>query len=200
MSRWRPDGRERLQEAAVELFREHGYEAVTVAEIAARAGLTKRTFFNHFTDKREVLFAGGADLQAEVLRCLQDADRAKPPFERAIEALGRAGRTLADVVPYASLRRDLIDSSLELRERDLMKSSSLSAAIAAELEAQGASGRLAAFAAHAAVAVFGVAYDDWTETPEADFADLITAAASELQASIGARPGRDGDGQGASFG
>ena len=188
MPRWRPDGRERLQRAAVELFRERGYDAVTVAEIAARAGLTKRTFFNHFTDKREVLFAGAADLEAEVLRCLKDADRAASPFDVAIEALGRAGQTLSDFAPYTSLRRGLIDSSTELRERDLMKSASLSSAIAAELEARGAAGRTAAFAAHCAVAVFGVAYDDWAHTPETSFTALITATADDLHEAVAATP------------
>jgi AcrR family transcriptional regulator len=161
---------------------------VTVAEIAARAGLTKRTFFNHFTDKREVLFAGAADLEAEVLRCLKDADRAASPFDVAIDALGRAGQTLSGFAPYTSLRRDLIDSSAELRERDLMKSASLSSAIAAELEAWGAASRVAAFAAHCAVAVFAVAYDDWADAPETNFAALVTATAEDLQKAVAATP------------
>jgi AcrR family transcriptional regulator len=173
-----------LQEAAVELFVERGYEAVTVAEIAARAGLTKRTFFNHFTDKREVLFAGAAELEAELLRRLHDADSTASPFDVAIEALGRAGQTLSEFAPYTSMRRRLIDSSTELRERDLMKSASLSSVIAAELEAQGASSRVAVFAAHSAVAVFGVAYDDWAEAPETDFIALITATAGDLRRAV----------------
>ena len=188
MPRWKADGRERLQGAAVELFRERGYEAVTVAEIAARAGLTKRTFFNHFTDKREVLFAGAADLEAEVLRQLKDADSTASPFDVAIEALGRAGQTLSEFAPYTSLRRDLINSSAELRERDLMKAASLSAAIAAELETQGASSRVAAFAAQCAVAVFGVAYNHWADAPETNFTALITATAADLQKAVAATP------------
>lgn len=189
MPRWKPDGRERLQRAAVELFRERGYEAVTVAEIAERAGLTKRTFFNHFTDKREVLFAGAADLEAEVLRRLKDADRAASPFDAAIQALGRAGQTLIEFAPYTSLRRDLINSSTELRERDLMKSASLSSVIAAELESRGAPSRVAAFAAHCAVAVFGVAYDDWANAPETNFTTLMTATAGDLQSAVAAPSG-----------
>jgi len=52
--------RKRLQWAALELFRERGYEETTAAEIGAKAGVTERTFFRHFSDKREVLFDGGA--------------------------------------------------------------------------------------------------------------------------------------------
>ena len=58
MSRWEPDARGRLEKAALALYGERGFENTTVAEIADRAGLTERTFFRYFTDKREVLFAG----------------------------------------------------------------------------------------------------------------------------------------------
>jgi len=61
VARWEEDPVGRLQFAAMSLFLERGYSEVTVAEIAERAGLTKRTFFNHFSDKREVLFAGSKD-------------------------------------------------------------------------------------------------------------------------------------------
>ena len=58
MGRWKPDARSRIEEAALELFCERGFESATVSEIAARAGLTERTYFRHFSDKREVLFGG----------------------------------------------------------------------------------------------------------------------------------------------
>src|SRR3954468_20947715 len=60
MARWRTDARERLQQAALELFAEQGFAATTVPAITARAGLTTRTFFRYFADKREVLFADEA--------------------------------------------------------------------------------------------------------------------------------------------
>src|SRR3979490_381159 len=63
MTRWKPDAQGRLMSAAIELFDEQGYEATTVAEIAERAGLTERTFFRYFSDKREVLFSGSHELQ-----------------------------------------------------------------------------------------------------------------------------------------
>jgi AcrR family transcriptional regulator len=66
MARWEPNARERLVRAALDLFTEQGYDATTVNEIADRAGLTKTTFFRHFPDKREVLFAG-QDLRARLL-------------------------------------------------------------------------------------------------------------------------------------
>jgi len=63
MSRWEPNAKGRLEQAALDLYRERGFEQTTVAEIAERAGLTERTFFRYFADKREVLFWGQAMLQ-----------------------------------------------------------------------------------------------------------------------------------------
>ena len=58
MARWKPGARERLVVAAADLFSEQGYDATTVTQIAARAGVTKSTLFRHFPDKREILVAG----------------------------------------------------------------------------------------------------------------------------------------------
>src|SRR6202453_4923600 len=91
MSRWKPDARGRLAQAAYELFRDQGYEQTTVADIAARAGLTERTFFRHYADKREVLFGGSAVLQDELLQALD----AVPPALPAIEAVRIAVEAVA---------------------------------------------------------------------------------------------------------
>ena len=56
MARWAPDTRERLRTASMELFAERGFDATTVPDIVERAGVTRRTFFRHFGDKREVFF------------------------------------------------------------------------------------------------------------------------------------------------
>ncbi len=80
MGRWQPNARGRLERAAVELFAEQGFAATTVPQIAARAGLTTRTFFRHFADKREVLFAGDEELPALVARLVADAPAALGPM------------------------------------------------------------------------------------------------------------------------
>src|SRR5258708_35332057 len=67
MGRWQPDSRGRLQEAALALFAERGFDKTTAAQIADRAGVTERTFFRHFADKREVLFGGSAVLQERIV-------------------------------------------------------------------------------------------------------------------------------------
>jgi len=60
----------------MELFTEQGFAETTVPQITARAGLTTRTFFRHFTDKREVLFAGEEELPVLVARLAAEAPSA----------------------------------------------------------------------------------------------------------------------------
>ena len=70
-----PTAAGRLAEAAFALYSERGFDETTVAEIAERAGLTERTFFRHFADKREVLFAGSSALQDAMAAAVVDAPK-----------------------------------------------------------------------------------------------------------------------------
>jgi AcrR family transcriptional regulator len=185
MGRWEPDAQRRLQQAAMELFAERGYGEVTVDEIARRAGLTKRSFFNHFTDKREVLFADAREFEADIIRYLSEAAPGLPPVDAAICALTRAGQDLARYGANAArFRRDLIASSTELQERNLIKMAALTSAIASALRGPETPARTAAFAAHAAVTVFGAAYDEWADDATADFAALMRRALSDLSQAV----------------
>jgi AcrR family transcriptional regulator len=186
MGRWEPNAAGRLQQAAMELFLERGYAEVTVAEIADRAGLTKRSFFNHFADKREVFFAGARDLEVSVAGHLAEAAAELDPIEAAVAALTRSGLELAPYLPFAAARRALVASSLELRERDLAKLASLASVIAGALRRRQVPARTAALAAQAAVAVFTAAYDDWADDQAADFGALMQRALADLRQSVGA--------------
>src|SRR3954462_8877153 len=86
MGRWEPDAEGRFRAAAIELFGEIGYEQTTVAAIAQRAGLTARTFFRYFSDKREVLFNGSERLQ----QAMADAVGNAPPAASAVDAVAAA--------------------------------------------------------------------------------------------------------------
>jgi AcrR family transcriptional regulator len=184
MVRWEPNSAGRLRQAAMELFLERGYAEVTVAEIADRAGLTKRSFFNHFADKREVFFAGARDLEASVTGHLAQAPADTDPIEAAVDALTCGGLELAPYIQFAAARRALVASSLELRERDLVKMASLAAAIAGTLRGRQVSARTAAFAARGAVTVFTAAYDDWADDNTADFRALMQRALADLRQSV----------------
>src|SRR5271167_508263 len=101
MARWKPDAPGRLQQAALALYAEQGYDRTTVAEIAARAGLTERTFFRHFADKREVLFDGADRFQAAIV----DPVDAAPPSATALDAVGAGIEAAGSVLPALELVR-----------------------------------------------------------------------------------------------
>jgi AcrR family transcriptional regulator len=189
MARWEPDAQGRLQLAALELFRERGYAEVTVAEIAGRAGLTKRTFFNHFADKREVLFAGAKDFEAGIVKHLTKAGDDLDPIDAAIVALTRSSLELAQYSDFARVRRDLIASSPELQERDLIKMTSLASAIAEALRQRHVPARTATLTAQAAVTVFTTAYDDWADDSTEDFDTLMQRSLTEFRQAVGGTRG-----------
>ena len=132
MGRWQPDARVRLQEAALDLYGERGYEETTVAEIAERAGLTKRTFFRYFTDKREVLFGGAELLGQQMVAAIEAAPASASPLAMSAPRWTPppSGSKVRD---YAGLRYRIIASSPELQERELIKGASLAAAMTAAL-------------------------------------------------------------------
>jgi AcrR family transcriptional regulator len=185
MVRWQPDARGRLQESAMTLFIERGYDEVTVADIAERAGLTKRSFFNHFADKREVMFASADALQASVLAALAEEASDLDPLHAAVQAFTRAAAPIADYPEIARARRALIDSSQELRERDLMKMASMTEAVAEALARRGTPRRDAILISQAATTVFTTGVDEWAREPEHGLAAAIQDALSDLRAVLG---------------
>ena len=166
------------------LFLERGYPEVTVAEIADRAGLTKRTFFNHFPDKREVLFAGAPTLEASAVEHLAQAPADLDPLDAAVLALAHAGQDLAVHGDGVRLRRDLVASSPELRERELIKTAALATALAGGLERRDVPARVAALTAQAAVAVFMTAFDDWVEQGLGDLGPVMQRALGDLRQAV----------------
>jgi len=184
VSRWEPNARGRLEQAALELYRERGFDDTTVAEIAARAGLTERTFFRHFADKREVLFSGAGALQDLLVSKVDDAPESLSPIEAIVAALVEAADGMFEERrPFARGRQAVIAANRELEERELVKFAALSAALAGALRRRGVTGPAASLAADAGIAVFRVAFDRWTEdTGEDTLAYFIRASLGDLQA------------------
>jgi AcrR family transcriptional regulator len=166
------------------LFFERGYDAVTIADIAERAGLTKRSFFNHFADKREVVFASADELQAAVLAALAEVDGHLEPLDTAVRAFTRAAAPIDGYPELARARRTLIASSPELQERDLAKMASMASSVADALARQGVPEWTATFAAHAATTIFTTAVDEWAANPEHGLATTIQDALQGFRAAI----------------
>ena len=164
MGRWQPHARERLERAAFELFVERGFAETTVPQITARAGLTTRTFFRHFADKREVLFGVEEEFPGLVARLMADAPASLGP--RAVIVLGLetvAATRFEGLHEYLRTRRSIIRSDEGLRERELRKLSVLSEAIGRGFLGRGADELTATCAASVAVTALSVALDRWLD-------------------------------------
>ncbi|HVV08748.1 TetR family transcriptional regulator [Amycolatopsis sp.] len=187
MSRWEPNARGRLEQAALELYRERGFDQTTVAEIAKRAGLTERTFFRHYTDKREVLFGsgtqGGAELQALLVKTLADAPAGLTPIDTVAFALEAAGTLMQERRAAAQQRHAIVSGHAELRERELIKLAALSAAIGEALRARGVAEPAASLAAETGIAVFRISFERWlAATGSPELATVIHESFQELKA------------------
>lgn len=165
MGRWEPDAAGRLKAAAVELYIERGYENTTVADIADRAGVTTRTFFRYFNDKREVLFSGSWQLQSAVVAALHEAPAAATPMEGVWAALETAATLLGQDHRWSRTRHDIVMTNSELQERELIKMASMAAALADGLRTRGIADPRARLAAELGVAVLRVAFDRWVDGP-----------------------------------
>ena len=186
MSRWEPGAQERLERAALELFIDAGYEQTTVAEIAARAGVTERTFFRYFADKREVLFAGGHALEDLMVSQVVAAAAAVAPLEAVAGALQAAAQEFfADRYVFARQRQLIINSSPDLQERELLKLASLTVAIAAALRGRGVAEPGASLAAESGVAGFKTAFAQWVSAGQVrEFSELIKETFTQLKSVV----------------
>jgi len=183
MGRWEPNARGRLEQAAMELFIERGFEQTTVAEIAGRAGLTERTFFRHFADKREVLFWGQDALRELLVSRIAAAPDSVAPIDAVAAALEAAGAVLQERREYARRRQAVIAANAGLQERELIKLASLASALADALRRRGVTDPAASLTAEAGIAVFKIAFERWvSEAGEADLPQLIRASLDDLRA------------------
>jgi AcrR family transcriptional regulator len=182
MSRWKPDAAGRLMSAAITLFAEQGYEATTVAEIAERAGLTKRTFFRYFSDKREVLFSGSSELERLWLGAVVAAPHQATPLAMVTAGLDPVAAMFVDRHSFARVRAEIIESNPELQERELIKLQNLAGSIKGALVDRGVSANVAILAAQAGMTVFQVAFAAWVEQDDPTaFRRLMAESLEELR-------------------
>ncbi len=185
MARWQPGAPERLQEAALKRFAEQGFDGTTVAEIAATAGLTERTFFRYFTDKREVLFLGQEAFERVFIEAIEKADGEDA---MSIVAAGLRGACVFfadDRRARSRARQAVIDADPSLMERELLKLSSLAASMARALRERGIATTAATLAAESGVAVFRVAFGMWiAEGEQRSLTECQDAAFGELRALL----------------
>ena len=166
MPRGGQDVRGRLHQAALELFRAHGYNRTTSAEIAARAGVTERTFFRHFTDKREVLFDGQARLAAALIEGIAAAPATLPPFATLLMVFRSVTPMIEANRPFAEPRQLVIAATPALQERELAKHASLTFSLISALQARGVDRQQATLTAQTGMVAFVQATLSWFEEPQ----------------------------------
>jgi AcrR family transcriptional regulator len=173
VGRWQPGVRGRLVEAALTLYRQRGFEQTTVAEIAEQAGVTARTFFRHFVDKREVLFSGSEQLRSAMVSAAVEAPATEYPMDAVAAALDAAGAMLGANRDHSRVRQSVIEATSDLRERELIKMESLSGALAEGLRRRGVGEPDAELMADAGLVAFRVGFRRWLTEPDED--DLTRA-------------------------
>ena len=173
--------RKRLQWAALELFRERGYEETTAAEIAAKAGVTERTFFRHFPDKREVLFDGDAAFTEAVTVAVRNAPKTLGPWDTLFFAFDAVKQTFVENRPFTEPRQRVIAMSPALQERATAKTRSLTAAMASALWERGLTVPQANLAAQMGMATLSHGVSAWFNDGSMDLREHIVRAFQEAR-------------------
>jgi AcrR family transcriptional regulator len=181
MGRWAPDARGRLIRSALELYAERGFEQTTALEVAERAGVTERTFFRYFSDKREVLFEGSRNLQDVIVTTIAAA----PSSTGSIDAVATAMESAASLLPnreYSRQRAAVIAANPSLQERELLKFATLAGAMAEALHRRGVAKLAAGLAAETGVTVFKIGFETWIgDESTQDLAQCIREALDQLK-------------------
>ena len=182
MPRWEPHVEERLRLAALDLYTTKGYESTTVGDVATRAGVTSRTYFRYFPDKREVLFGGADALRDRVACSLRDAPAEMPPLTATLHAMSTC-EDLFHLHGHEQLRRRdaVISTSSELQEREAHKLASIAAVVASGLVERGSAPDSAQLVADLALAAFKQASWHWMDDPATPFAVLLYRAAAQAR-------------------
>ncbi|MFF5096124.1 MULTISPECIES: TetR family transcriptional regulator [Actinosynnema] len=183
MPRWEHGSRDRLKQAAVELFEERGFEGASAVQIAERARVTTRTFFRYFPDKAEVLFADSDALHAALVQALRETPDVTEPLHAVVRTLADYDWEALGPRKTQHLRDALISANPGLLERELSKERSLADALADVLRLRGTAPDTAELAAHVGAQVFRTAYRRWLRAADpADLATFTGAALSQLAA------------------
>ena len=172
--------RRRLQEAALKLFQTRGYESTTAADIAAEAGVTQRTFFRHFPDKREVLFGGEMEFIEALTKGVLNAAPSLGPWDTLLHACRSVEGLFVENRPFSAPRRLIIAANPALQERAQTKTQDVMTALASALRKRGVADRSANLIAQMCMAAMGHAVNAWFEDGSAKLGIYIEKAFREV--------------------
>ena len=187
MARWEPHARQRLEQAALDLYASRGYDRTTVGDIAARVGVTSRTYFRYFPDKREVLFAGADELRERIVSSLRQAPANLSPLASCVHAMGACEPMFRSREREHLRRREaVIATSGELQEREARKFAAIAAVVADALVERGSDPTTAHLVADLALVVFKHASRLWVDDPATSYAVHLGRAAARARGVLAA--------------
>ncbi|MBB4005578.1 TetR/AcrR family transcriptional regulator [Aurantimonas endophytica] len=179
------NARERFESAAYALFQDHGYAETTVPQIAAKAGLTERTFYRYFSDKREVMFWRADAHRSAIMKEIMNAPVGLHPLDVVAGSFSAIAPFIDGHRPIVKLRQSLISAYVELHERELMKLHNLALAIDSGLQQRGIQPSFSRVLAEIGAAVFKVALQNWrADEAKSGFVHHVQAASREFQAGL----------------
>lgn len=182
MPRWSPDAALRLEAAAILLFEEQGFSSTTVPQIAEAAGLTTRTFFRHFADKRDVLFLRDREFPHAVSDFMAAAPSTSSAPATVRAGLAAAARGIQDWRQPIARRHKVVHSEPALHERELLQRHHLARAIEQSLRQRGIAPRQSHTLAAVAVTCFDLAMERWLAgPPELLFEECVTSAWNDIR-------------------
>jgi len=189
LRRGRPPGtsRRKLELIALRLFTEQGFDETPIEQIAAEAGVSRRTFFRYFSSKSSVLW-GEFDAEVEAIRSALAAVPDEVPMMDAIRrAVVAANHYRAEDVPELRARMNLIISVPALQASAAVRYDAWERAIsdfAATRIGQTAGSLYPLAVGRATLAVCRAAYDRWCARADADLTVYLDAAVAALAAGF----------------
>jgi len=190
MGRWEPNARGRLARAALVLSAERGYENTTVAEIAAAAGVTERTFYRYFTDKADALFPDNTQLLSRLATVVRDGVRdGKGALDAALAAVLELAGYASQEPERTRLNAQVIPAVPALAGRELVRQRQIAAAVSEALAQSGVEALHAEVAAETALGVWRVAVAEWVRNAEArSLPDTVASTSDAARSQTSSEP------------
>ena len=183
-----------LERTALALFTTRGFDNTTVEDVAAAAGIGRRTFFRYYASKNDVLWGDFAAGLVQMEAWL-DAAGDGPLVPALAEVVVRFNALEPAAVPAHRQRMALILRVPTLQAHSTLRYAEWRAVVvrfAARRLGQGAGELLPQLIGHAALAGAVTAYEQWLVDPDADLADLLRAAFAHLDAGLAGPDGKPG--------
>jgi mycofactocin system transcriptional regulator len=186
--RRRVTSRGELEHVAFELFGRNGFERTTVDDIAAAAGIGRRTFFRYFRSKNDVPWGDFDAMLRRMRERLDGCPPQRPLMEVVREALLDFNRVPAAEQPWHRRRMELILRTPALQANSTLRYADWRAVLAGfvgERLGRPADSLVPQTIAHATLGVAVAAYEQWLRHDGAELTALLDEAMRELAASFG---------------